>query len=346
MLLKQKNPHGGDIYSNSVSLDFSANLNPFGMPEEVRDAICSAAETCSRYPDPYCRQLRHSISAAEGVPEDMILCGNGASELIYCFSQTLSTDRNVLIVSPSFSEYESSLDSAGVPCEHYTLREEDGFELNERILGTSLSSYQAVFLCTPNNPTGTCIKPDLLLKIAETGVTVFCDMCFLDLTDDPGRYDIPSLLKRYPNIIILKAMTKNYSLAGIRLGYAMSSDTDLLEAMSGKVQCWNVSEIAQQAGIAALGCSSWLKASVRSISEERKRVSAELSSMDIRVYPSEANFLLLRSDKELFGELLSRGILIRDCSNYRGLGDGFYRIAVRIAQENDILLKNLREVTK
>ena len=344
MYLKHKNPHGGDIYSNDVLLDLSSNMNPEGMPKEVAEAVRSSAESFGVYPDPYCRRLREAISAAEKVPYDSIICGNGAAELIYSYAYSLPKDRPALIVSPTFSEYEAALSAAGIGTVSYLLRKEEGFSLTDGILDLDMSDYCAVFICTPNNPTGLTTDPELLEKIASTGVKVFCDMCFLDMTDRPDRYDIPDLIGRYPNVMILRAFTKSYSMAGIRLGYAISSDGGLLETMSEKTQCWNVSSVAQTAGVVALECTGWLRESVRKISAERARMTEALVSAGIEVWPSEANYLLLRTDADLYGEMLKRRILIRDCSNYEGLGKGYYRIAIRTEKENELFLNALREV--
>ena len=346
MYIKQKNPHGGDIYFRNIVLDISSNINPAGMPEKVKQAIRDAADDCERYPDAYCRQLRKSISAAEEVPEDCIICGNGAAEMIYAYAYSLGTERPALIVSPTFSDYQDALESAGVETEHYLLKKEDGLRLTDDILERDLCSYGAVFICTPNNPTGIAVKPELLRRIADTGARLFVDMCFLDLTDQPDRYGIPDLLVQYPGVTVLRAFTKSYAMAGVRLGYAMSSDSELLERMSSKTQCWNVSSIAQQAGIAALECADWLKESVREISRERKRLTEELQSLGVEVWPGEANYLLLRTDIDLYEEMLRRRILVRDCSNYRALDKGFYRIAVRNEEENDLFLNAIKEVLK
>ena len=226
------------------------------------------------------------------------------------------------------------------------LREEDGFRLTGDILSQDLCAYSAVFICTPNNPTGIAVEPELLKKIAATGARLFLDMCFLDLTEWPDRYDLPALLAAHPNVTVLRAFTKSYSMAGVRLGYAMSSDDGLLEAMSAKTQCWNVSSIAQNAGVAALGCAGWLEESVKLIGSERRRLTEELESLGIRVWPGEANYLLLKTDADLFGEMLKRRILVRDCSNYPGLGKGYYRIAVRTPRENDLFISALKEMTE
>ena len=346
MYIKQKNPHGGDIYFRDIVLDISSNINPAGMPENVKQAIRESADDCERYPDAYCRQLRKCISAAEGVPEDCIICGNGAAEMIYAYACSLGRERPALIVSPTFSDYQEALRAADVETKHYLLKETDGFRLTEDILENDLCSYSAVFICTPNNPTGIAVEPELLRQMAATGARLFIDMCFLDLTDHPDRYGIPQLLEQYPGVTVLRAFTKSYAMAGVRLGYAMSTDSEMLERMSSRTQCWNVSSIAQKAGIAALRCTNWLKESVRTISSERKRITESLKDLGVEVWPGEANYLLLRTDTELYDEMLKHRILIRDCSNYRGLGKGYYRIAVRTEEENDLFLNALREVLK
>ena len=345
MLINEKSPHGGDLYTHPVRLDFSANLNPAGMPEAVRDALKQAALNCAAYPDPYCTALREGIAGAEGVPAKTVLCGNGATELIYAFAYALPKDRPALIVSPAFSEYEAALRAAGIRAEHFILSEKDGFRVTDTLPETDFSRYGAVFVCSPNNPTGITAEERIIRSLAQSGVRVFLDLTFLDLTDDPGKYDIPALAGAYPNLTVLRAFTKSYAMAGVRLGYVLCSDTVFLTKMSEKTQCWNVSSLAQAAGAAALGCGEWLRDSVKEIASERARMTEELRKLGIRVFPGEANYLLLYSETDLCGEMLKRGILLRDCSDYIGLRKGFTRIAVRTKKENDALLAALREVS-
>ena len=346
MLINKKSPHGGDIYTNAVRLDFSANINPAGMPDAVKQALHDAVEHCERYPDPYCTELRRKIAEYERLPESCILCGNGAAEMIYAYALSLPKEKPALIVSPTFCEYEQALTAAGIAAEHLVLKEADGFRLTEDFLHTDFTKYTAVFLCSPNNPTGITVEPSILHAIAETSVRLFCDFCFLDLTGTPEKYGIPALLETCPNLTILRAFTKSYSMAGVRLGYVLCKDAKFLAEMSEKVQCWNVSTLAQAAGIAAMGCRDWLTESVRMISAERRHLTEELTHLGIRVYPGEANYLLLYSDTGLFEKLMECRIMVRDCSNYIGLSSGFVRIAVRTREENDALLTALKEVLK
>ena len=346
MLLNRPNPHGGDIYKNRVRLDFSANINPAGMPGAVRDALIRSVDRASVYPT--CSALREAVGAAEGIGPDRILCGCGAAELIYSFAYALTPVREkpALIVSPTFSEYRSALGAAGIGAEDVLLRESDGFRLTEDILALDFSRYCALFLCSPNNPTGLAVPPSLVRRLADTGIRMLLDCCFLDLTDDPGRYDLPALIEEHPNLTVLRAFTKSYAMAGVRLGYALCADGAFLTSMSERTQCWNVPTMAQEAGIAAVGCGAWLRASVKAISAERTRLYDALTRLGLFVVPGEANYLLIRAEeeKDLPGKLLRAGILVRDCSNYTGLGPGWVRIAVRTPEENDALLTAVGEV--
>ena len=187
MLYNTSNPHGGDLYSRPIRLDFSANINPFGTPQAVKDAVARSAELLLHYPDPYCRELVEAIAGFEGVPREKILCGNGAAELIFSYCTALKPEK-AMVLSPCFSEYETALNTVDCRVEHYLLREDDGFALTEDFLNT-LSRWdgEVLMLCNPNNPTGRMIEPALLEKIAllcgEKKIRLFVDECFLDLTD-------------------------------------------------------------------------------------------------------------------------------------------------------------------
>ncbi len=171
------------------------------------------------------------------------------------------------------------------------------------------------------------------------------DECFNDLLDDPAAHTLLESLQRYENLLILRAFTKSRGLAGLRLGYTLSQDAALLEAMARSGPPWAVSALAQAAGIAALEDQESLKALRRLIRRERPRLAAGLSALGCRVCPGEANYLLFfQGIPALPQKLAQRGVLIRDCSNYHGLGHGWYRAAVRTEAENGEFLKIMKEV--
>ena len=345
MLYQTKNPHGGDIYGEPVRLDFSANTNPFGTPEGVQAAIRAALPELHRYPDPYCRRLVAAIAEFEGVPEEFILCGSGAAELIYAYASAVRP-RTAVELAPTFSEYALGLERAGCRVERFALSEKNGFLVGPEVLDFFRERKpEAVFLCNPNNPTGRTMVSDLVREIADfcqkRGIWLFLDECFLDLTE--GGVSAKELLWEHDRLLILKAFTKSYGMAGVRLGYCLSANPTVLGAMAAAVQPWNVSSLAQAAGIAALGEGEFLRETREYVWRERRWMHGELEKLGLWVCPSEANFLLFRGPVGLDGRLREDGIAIRSCSNYHGLGEGWYRVAVRRHEENTQLVTAVRE---
>ncbi len=336
--------HGGDIYRNRVRLDFSANVNPLGTPPEVREAVRKAAESLAPYPDPYCGALRAKLAARLGVEEDAILCGNGAAELIYSFALALAP-RRALVPVPSFSEYAAALEAAGCRVFPFPLVRERGFQIGEEILSAIDRDVDALILCNPNNPTGQCIASSLLVRILErcreTGCLLLLDECFLSLTDQEAAFSLIPLLGPGDPVVILRAFTKLYGMAGLRLGYCVCRNPALLERMSRFQQPWNVSTPAQAAGLAALDCGDFVQETLALLSEERRFLEAGLRELGIPFLPSKVNFLLLQGDADWGARLLAQGILIRRCGNYPGLTARDYRVAVRTRPENRALLAAL-----
>lgn len=346
MLYQTKNPHGGDIYGGEIDLDFSANTNPFGTPKGILDAVQAALPQMYRYPDPYCRKLTQAISDFEGIPKEYILCGNGAAELIYAYCEAVRPKLAVEL-APTFSEYALGLKRVSCKVERYYLRQEKEFALDERFLPyLSEAKPDVVFLCNPNNPTGKTIVAQLLKRLVifcgENNIRLFVDECFLDLSD--SGESLKTVLAMNPNLFILKAFTKSYGMAGIRLGYCMTSNSALLTQMSKAVQPWNVSGLAQVAGVAAMKEQAFLEKTKELVATERQWLKAELEGLGLWVCPSSANYLLFKGPENLDIKLKEKKISIRNCDNYYGLGQGWYRIAVRLHEENMRLIQAIKEV--
>ena len=348
MLYEEDYPHGGDRYSRPIRLDFSVNTNPYGPLPEVVEATLGSGAELDHYPDPYCRELVRAIAHKEQLPEEYILCGNGAADLIDLYVRALRP-RTALEAAPTFSEYRRSLTAAGCEVREVVLTRESGFVWQESVLDR-LDEEQPdlLVLCNPNNPTGRLISPSLLDRILarcdERGIAVLIDECFIDLAD--RRESRTSDLPRYSGLMILNAFTKSHSLAGLRLGFCMTANSHLLAQMSRLSQPWNVSVPAQRAGVVAAGQSDFLTKSRAKIYGQRAALCAGLEELGLEVLPSEVNFLLLRGPVGLDKELERRGILIRNCANYHGLSDGWYRIAVRPEEENSVLLNTLSTILK
>ena len=346
MLYGITNPHGGDIYGGGVTLDFSANTNPFGTPEGVIRAVQAALPDMHRYPDPYCRSLVDAIANFEDVDKNFILCGSGAAELIHAYCAAVHP-KTALELAPTFSEYALGLNRVGCSVKHYYLTPDNDFRLDEHFLyHLEDTTPEAVFLCNPNNPTGALIAPELLKKILdfckEAQIKLFIDECFLDLSDD--GVSMKACLRDNPNLFLLKAFTKSYGMAGLRLGCCLSGNARLLLAMSRDTQAWNVSIPAQAAGAAALKEQAFLERARNIIFHQRPQMAAAMESLGLTVIPSRANFLLFYSKKELHAPLLARGIQLRSCDNFPGLGRGWYRAAVKLPEENRILLSAMEEI--
>ena len=346
MILDKGYVHGGDVYSQSVRLDFSANVNPFGAPEAVKAAVRAAAEDLCAYPDPYCGPLREKLAAANGVEKNDVICGNGAAELIYQVAGALRPKRALLPV-PCFADYEGALLAAGCAPACYPLKREDGFLLTEDVLSRIGSDTDLILLCSPNNPTGRSVEKELLLAILdrcrETETWLFLDECFLELTDEDRAFTLLPYLRDGDRVFLLRAFTKAYGMAGLRLGYGLCKNGDLLEGMSRLSQPWNVSTPAQAAGLVALDCPDWPRKARSLFQTEKPFLRDGLAALGFTVLLGDANFLFFSGGPGLAEKLRARGVLIRDCANYRGLDPGAYRIAVRTRPENEELLRTIRE---
>lgn len=352
--MEQTLTHGGDwagyeAQYGETPLDFSANISPLGLPEGVRAAVIGSLAQAAGYPDPLCRALGQAIAQAEGVDPDWCLCGNGAADLIYRAVLARRPAR-ALVTAPAFSEYEAALDLAGCATDRFLLREEADFGLDSGFLEAIGPETDMVFLCQPNNPTGRAVPRALLAQVLErcraVNALLVVDECFCGFLDQPEAFTMNACLGLYPNLLILKAFTKLYAMAGLRLGYCLCSDRALLEGMRNAGQPWAVSGPAQAAGIAALGETGYVEAVRALIRTERPRLAAELSRLGFRVVPGEANYLLFHTKTPLIRPLRERGILLRDCGNYHGLEAGWYRTAVRLAEENRRLIAALEEILK
>lgn len=337
--------HGGDVYRYRNFLDFSSNCNPLGTPESVKRAIAEAAESVGNYPDVRCEELKSAIGAYEGVAPERIFCGNGAAEVIFslCLAKKPKT---ALMPAPTFAEYEQALESVGCAVEFYDLPRESGFVPDGGFLRTIRERRpEMVFFCNPNNPTGVLAPRDYMEEMyaacKSAGSLLAADECFLDFVAEPEAYTMKSHLTEGEGLFLLKAFTKRYAMAGVRLGYGLCGDTDLLERMRAVTQPWNVSTLAQRAGVAALGEKEYVEFGRQLVFAEREYLAEGLAGLGFQLFDSAANYLFFRGPAGLSERMKEHQVLIRDCGNYRNLGQGYYRVAVRTHEENARLLDAL-----
>lgn len=424
--------HGGDIYRNNIEIDLSVNVNPMGCPTHVYEAMSRALSDVEKYPDIRHEKLIGRLSDVTGVQAAGILIGNGASELIMAVMRFFEK-RRVLVPVPSFSGYRYAADASGCEMVEYLLSSEDDFNMIgfPEFIRENAASGDVILFANPNNPNGRIIEKELLDEIIdaarEKDAYVVIDECFLMLT---GRYDELSgviyirntIDKSPPNdkqkrtgivsgndtvaynkIIVIDAFTKTFAVPGVRLGMLYAGDNEVVDGIRRLLPEWNISCIAEAAGLAALSvleeymnntdsviegknksddekyiCAydfrvgmcddeiviDYFKNSISFIKKERSRLVNEINDVSgkradqktdtktdhnannpvIRIFSSDADYLLLKTDIDLYKEMLERGILIRDCSDYRGLGRGYYRIAVSTEENNDRFCEELSKL--
>lgn len=352
--------HGGDIYRYPNFIDFSANINLLGIPPNVLSQAKSAMDGILHYPQPGCERLRRAISKMEQADMEQIICGNGAAELIFSLALA-EKPKKALLFAPTFQEYEQALKTVDCEiCREY-LGPEQGFGLSEHNLEKITSQVDMVFLCNPNNPTGILTGTEMLKMLLErcrqAGALLVVDECFLDFVSQepetgrqPGVFpafcSAKKYLKEYPNLFIIKAFTKTFGMPGLRLGYGFCGDEARLNRIKEATQPWNVSVPAQEAGIAAALEKDFLEKTRQAVAKEKSYLLEQLPDDLIQIYGHAANFIFFCSKAGLARELEQYRILIRDCSNFRGLEEGWYRIAVRTRRENELLVKALKEMRK
>lgn len=337
--------HGGDIYRNHVTLDFSVNINPSGIPSTVKKAMHEAVDACAAYPDIHGARLRQAISQMQKVPQEYLLLGNGASELFMAIVHAIKPARTVIPI-PSFYGYEYAANACSSTIVYWKTQREDDFHLTGDISQILTPDTDLLLLANPNNPTGCLTDRETMQKLLahcrDKGIYVVLDECFIDFC---GReYSAVSDLEQFDNLILVKAFTKIFSIPGVRLGYLLCSNRELCRNISKQLPEWNLSCFAQAAGCACALETKFLEDTAEYVKKERKFLETGLLSAGFQVFPSKTNFILFYSEIPLYDQLLVRGILVRDCQNFRGLGNGFYRIAVKTREENKILLKEIERL--
>ena len=258
--------------------------------------------------------------------------------------------RRALVPAPTFAEYQQALYSVDCQVEFFPLDGKKGFVLEENFLQALTEEIDIIFLCNPNNPTGLLVEKPLLEKILkrcqELDILMAVDECFLDFVPTPEKYTLKEYLETYDNLFLLKAFTKRYAMAGVRLGYGLCGNKRLLEKIEGVCQPWNVSSMAQAAGLAALQEREYVEKGRQVTFQELAYLKEELAALGYLVYPSQANYVFFTGPADLYEKLEQKKILIRDCSNYTGLSKGYYRVAVKKHEENQQLIRALKEIDR
>ena len=330
--------HGGDVYRNPIEYDFSINVNPLGMPLASIQAAHEGIVLTGRYPDYKAEQLCHAIAKAKQIPADRIIPGNGAAELLYVLGQTIP--EKALTIAPTFTGYAEAVAAGGGELTYASDEQE--------LLAKMDDSIRLVFLCNPNNPTGTLFTREQILRVlakAEAMQAYVCvDECFLPFLEEEASYSMLPYLAKHPRLLVLRAFTKIYCMAGLRLGYLACGDTELQSRIRAKLQPWNTSIPAQLAGIAALSDTEYLAKTRENLQAERAYLVPRLRELVAEVYDGYGNFLLFRDEPDLKERMLEVGVLIRACGDFEGLDDTYFRIGIRSHSENQEFIRRLARV--
>lgn len=339
-----------DIQTDREFLDFSANLNPFGPPSWLKDAIHSHYDTITRYPEPTYSKCSQAVADFEGIGADQILLTNGGAEAIFLVAKYFE-NKKAIIVHPTFSEYERA-------CRHYHLEVSEmfydarnDFQLPVPLFKEKLKEADIVFLCRPNNPTGTVIPEEELQLLVEEGqkmgTYVIIDEAFVDFLPE----SIPSLtswVSMYPNVILLRSLTKMYTIPGLRFGYVMAHPA-VISTLKDEQIPWSINSLVDAVVPKLLEDQNFVEHTKTVLHKQSEYISRVLASLDFIMSPTKVNFYLLRDKKhpermeELYYFILKHGIVTRHTHNFKGLNGDYLRVAIRSKEENELLLSVLRQ---
>ena len=378
--------HGGNIYkvfrekNIKEILDYSSNINPYGIPESLKKRITENLEVLERYPDPDYVELRQKLANLNKVNLSDIVLGNGATEIIFLFMKVINP-KKILIVSPTFGEYERAVKAVGtsrnsidlscsddnknienkeIEIEYFELKESDDFKLNIGNLKNQLEKkYDLLIICNPNNPTGKFLKlaqtEEILKECNKYDTKLFIDEAFIEFLADGMKESIINTEENKKNLFVTRAFTKFFAIPGLRLGYGMYFDKELEKKISEKKEPWSVNNFAEMAGLTVLDDAEYIEKTLKWIAEEKIYMYEKLNKISgMKVYETEVNFITGKIDEKLFSEgvnvkilrekMFEQGILIRDASNFKFLDERFFRLAIKDRASNERVIEAMKEI--
>ncbi len=342
--------HGGNIYEikrifNKEVIDFSANINPLGLPPQVKKIIYDNFESVLHYPDSKATDITKKIAKYWGINQENILLGNGSVELIYLITSCFRP-KTALIIVPAFSEYERATRNIKSRIKFLNLYEKENFRLNP----SRLTNSDILFLSNPNNPTGNLILTDPAITEKSPNKIIVVDEAFMDFVPEERKYTLIGKATKSIKIIVLRTFTKFFALPGLRIGYLVAHK-DIVKTLRQHHIPWNINTLAQLSASEALVDKRYQDKTLFFMKKERIFLFSQIEKIKgLHPYPSEANFILIRIDNKrltsslLTKKLIRRGILVRDCANFRGLNNKYVRVAVRSRADNLNLLAAFRQI--
>ncbi|MEA3416191.1 MAG: threonine-phosphate decarboxylase CobD [Thermodesulfobacteriota bacterium] len=357
-----KRDHGGNV--NEISrrygidedkiIDFSANINPLGYPPGLKETIIKEFDSILNYPDIDSFELVSRLSEYHDIGRDYIVVGNGSTEFMYSIPTAFKPPK-ALIVTPAFSEYEKGLRMAGAKVSYFRTDEKEDFSINiARLCKRLREGFDIVCFCNPANPTGVLTSKDELCRVIacadKTGALAVIDEAFIDFVEEES---VKKEILRFSNLIVLRSMTKFFGIPGLRIGYVIASTLCIAKIREVKPP-WTVNSLGQKMAAYAFSDRDYIRDTRQYVTNERKLLMAAINEIPgLKTCKSAANFLLVFMDSriglnstELKDHLSGEGILIRDCSTFDGMGDRYFRVAVKKHKQNVILIEKLKEVAK
>ena len=336
-------------------LDFSSSVNPLGPSKKALDAAKKAFSQIAAYPDSNSNELRQVIASHFEISKGNVVVGNGSTELMYLFAEVfLKKGDKAVMPAPTFGEYESAVRKTGETPKFAKLGK--NFTIDSEAFKHEMAGAKLVFLCNPNNPTSMLIPQETLTDIIESAMEqstlVFLDEDFLEFVEDEKTLTMIGKIKKYPNLFILRSFTKIFGLTGLRVGYGIANE-EIINVLSCAKIPWNVNCLAQAAAVAALKDEEHLRVTRELIKKEKTKLLAELGKIKLfKVFSPDANFFFIDIRKsgftaaELKNKMLRQGLLIRDCTSFRGLDEYYIRVAVKTREENERLIEALKRTVK
>jgi len=357
--------HGGRIWQIARKtrrdpkefLDFSANINPLGPSPKAVSAIRESLWKLPYYPDSDSTHLRQVIARRLSTTLDNVVAGNGSTEIIHLFAEAnLQPKGEAVIPQPTFAEYEAATRRfGGKPKFVFAGRKTLCLHL-DKVAARVGSETEAVFICNPNNPTGELIEKNQMLELVEKtedeNVPMLVDETFIEFSERENDSSLTHLAPKFPNLVVLRSFTKMYALTGLRIGFAIGH-ADMIEHILRRKEPWNVNCLAEAGALASLADKDYVRRTKELVQREKRFLQERLGRIPgLKPFPSEANFILVctqetgKTSREIQSSLIRRGIIVRDCSSFRGLGNNFIRVAVKRRKQNEKLMKALSAIVR
>lgn len=351
--------HGGDLYLISQKynikekdiIDFSGNINPFGLSPKIKDVVINNIDVVKTYPDKNYNLLKKSISNYCDCNPNNIIVSNGATELISLCIKTLSP-KKAIIVSPSYSEYERELKKINCNIIYFDLKEKDDFLLNiNNLLKIIDDTIDLIILCNPNNPTGTAITNDQIEIILKKCKFLMVDETYAEFSSKQENICATNLTTFYDNIFVIRGTSKFFCVPGIRLGYGICKNDYILNKINQNKDLWSVNCFANLIGQTMFNDKDFIQKTKNLVFNEKTRIFNELKNIqNLKFYNTKTNFILCKilnkktTSTTVFKTLLKHNILIRDAKDFPFLDDSFFRFCILKQNENEMLLKNLKNI--